>query len=272
MIRFRLVEDERRYLALRAELYLRLSQSGADMRVVADVLRNLGKIESFAYSEGIRQGAVAHACATSRPRSALELHRDFYGSADTPLRETERRKRPDGEGGIFEEYPLEFAPLTLGEAKKHYRQSDPLDAALPDAPSAPRSAASATRTDERPDHFSVNTGDPDLDAELADALAPRRPVSDPTVNEHLYAAPSPDFIDRLRDALLAARSSGAGFADWSEMVLHLQRFTGCDAGAIDLQLSTEEGRTALAQAGYFDLAPGEYLEMAQFLDKLDERP
>lgn len=271
MIRFRLVEDERRYLALRAELYLRLSQSGADMRVVADVLRNLGKIESFAYSEGIRQGAVAHACATSRPRSALELHRDFYGSADTPLRETEKRKRPDGEGGIFEEDPLEFAPLTLGEAKKHYRQSDPLDAALPDVPPPPRSVL-APLAEARTDHFSVSTGDPDLDAELADALAPRRPDSDPMVNEHLYAAPSPDFLDRLRDALLAARSNGAGFADWSEMVLYVQRATGCDAGAIDLQLSTEEGRTVLAQAGYFDLAPGEYLEMAQFLDRLDERP
>jgi hypothetical protein len=265
VIRFRLVEDERRYLALRAELYLRLSQSGADMRVVADVLRNLGKIESFAYSEGIRQGAVAQACATSRPRPALGLHRDFYGSADTPLREVEKAKRPDCEGGIFEEDPLEFAPLTLGEAKKHYRRDEPLDEA-PFAEAPPPRLAEA-----RPDHFSVNTGDPDLDAELADALAPRRPASDPTVNEHLYAAPSPDFIDRLRDALLAARSNGTGFADWSEMVLHLQRFTGCDAGAIDLQLSTDEGRTALAQAGYFDLAPGEYLEMAQFLDKLDER-
>jgi hypothetical protein len=264
VIRFRLVEDERRYLALRAELYLRLSQSGADMRVVADVLRNLGKIESFAYAEGIRQGAVARACTQAEDLSALGLHHDFYAFADTPLREVEKRKCPDRAGGVFEEEPLEFAPLTLGEAKKQYRRDDPLDA----APLAPTPAGKASA----PEHFSMGTGDPDLDAELADALAPRRPEGDSHANEHLYAAPSPDFLDRLRDVLLSAKASGPAFADWSEMVFHLQRATGFDAGAIDLQLSTEEGRTVLAQAGFFDLSPGEYFEMAHFFDRLDAHP
>lgn len=253
MIRFRLVEDERRYLVLRTELYLRLAQSGADASVLSDVLRNLGKIESFVYAEGIRQGAVAAAVCKPGP-AALDLHYEAYGNADTPLREVEKAHWGQNQAdGVFEEKPLEFAPLTLTEAKKFYSEKRSAEVELSPAQSSQQMQTSAdVLTPAEQDEF--------------EAIEIRRPQGDDEANEHLYEVSSPDFLDRVRDELQAVQRGGTKPATWTDLVYHLHTALSTDAGAIDLQLSTHEGRAVLDQAGFFDLLPGESFDMAVFLD------
>lgn len=278
MIRFRLIEDERRYLLLRAELYLRLSQSGVDAAVLSDVLRNLGKIESFAYAEGIRQGAVAHAGSDEQTVgfSALDLHHAVYGHADTPLREIEKKRwGSDATAGVFEELPLEFAPLTLTEAKRLYAAKEEkqakvdVSALLADGERVRAEIRREFVLDDAPlpdDADRRNGAEDDL---LFDIIDVRRPEGDDMANEHLYEVSSPDFLDRVRDELLAAQEGGATFKQWEDLIYHLHIALGIDAGALDLQLSTHEGRAILDQAGFFNFPPAsESFDMARFLDVL----
>lgn len=260
MIRFRLIDDERRYLILRTELYLRLSQSGADVSVLSDVLRNLGKIESFVYAEGIRQGAVA-ATVCDEELAALDLHHEVYGRADTPLRAVEKaRWGQDETSGVFEEVPMEFAPLTLTEAKRLYA-GKPTTAAELQTP-----VRNLPITEPPPPEA-------EGDEELLASIEGHRPESDRDANEHLYEVSSPDFLDRVRDELSAVQSSGMKFSDWSDLIYHLHMVLGIDAGALDLQLSTHEGRAVLDQAGFFDFPPpGESFDMARFLDAPPQTP
>jgi hypothetical protein len=303
LIRFRLVEDERRYIALRTELYLRLSQAGAPVAVVADVLRNLGKIESFAYSEGIRQGAVA-AMVAPAGKAALDLHYEVYGHADTPLREVEKKLGCTGTLGVFEEMPLEFAPLTLGEAKKYYTEKQAVEVGVLAAEvEGLLAAGEKVRADLRRemkldvlDDEEIHTrydaafdaahddlppfpedqdrrGDAAADDLFFDATerpadaveATPRALDDS--NEHLREVSSPDLLDRIRDELLAAQEGGEVFKTWEDLIMHLHLFFGIDAGALDLQLSTHEGRTVLQQAGLFGFPPDAF-DMARFMDAL----
>lgn len=300
MIRFRLVEDERRYIALRTELFLRLSQANAPVAVVADVLRNLGKIESFAYSEGIRQGAVA---ATVAPaiKSALDLHHDVYGHADTPLREVEKKLGNTGTFGIFEELPLEFAPLTLGEAKKFYAEKQAAEVGvLAVEVEELLAAGEKVRTDLRRElkrdmamddeevHARYDAafeaahedtpfpsdedrrddgGVADLLFDALDVEAEEKPRAADDPNEHLREVSSPDILDRIRDELLAAKEGGAEFKTWEDLIMHLHLFFSIDAGSLDLQLSTHEGRTVLQQAGYFQFPPPDF-DMARFIESM----
>lgn len=301
MIRFRLVEDERRYIALRTELFLRLSQAGAPVAVVADVLRNLGKIESFAYAEGIRQGAVAAMVASdSDGKAALDLHQDLYGHADTPLREIEKKHGYKGTLGVFEEMPLEFAPLTLGEAKKFYTEKQVAEVAKVDVAALlaagedirealRRDREMLSADDESHTRFdaafeaahddlppfpedSDRRGDAAADdlffdavETITEAAETPRALDDP--NEHLREVSSPDILDRIRDELLAAKEGGTEFKTWEDLIMHLHLFFSIDAGSLDLQLSTHEGRTVLQQAGYFQFPPPDF-DMARFIDSM----
>jgi len=242
LIRFRLVEDERRYIALRTELYVRLAQSGADVSAIADILRNLGKIESFSYAEGIRQGVIAMSAQTGDAvdTSALDVHHQLYGHADTPLHEVERMEGIAGYG-VCEERPWEFAPLTLGEAKKYY--------AAP-VPSA------------RAEDCLEDLQEPSRGKTLAEIFSEE--VAEDATDEHLHRVASPDFLDRVREELLNAQRT---FESWSDLIYHLHRATGVDAGALDLQLSTAEGRAVLDQAGFFNLSPDETFDMARYFEE-----
>jgi len=185
---------------------------------------------------------------------ALDLHREVYGHADTPLREVERKRWGHTETvGVFEELPLEFAPLTLTEARKFYTEAKVATV------TGPKSAVE----DDAP--FPKDTDrHGDQDDELFDLLG-GLPAGDPTVNEHLYEVSSPDLLDRIRDELLAAQTGGTTFTLWQDLIYHLHIALGIDAGALDLQLSTHEGRTVLTQAGFFNFPPEEF-DMTTFLD------
>jgi hypothetical protein len=150
LISFRTAEDERRYLALRNEMVLRLAAS-CPAPIAHEILRNLGKLEAFVFVEGVRQGAIAtdlNALATEgvEDASPLMAHAVVYSGSDTPLTRCERGllercgMSPSAvdaylSAALFNTSATQFAPTTLAEAQDAY---GPM--LMPLAPESPRPA------------------------------------------------------------------------------------------------------------------------------------
>jgi len=128
---FRHVDDEILFGRLKAQLIE--SMRGAPTHMLANVLRVLGRIESVAFYEGVRQGVVARAIENAvlphmeevRP---IAMHARVYAGAFTPLTTAEERYILESIGdasSVIEEIqlhgdlaatPLEMPPMTLAEA------------------------------------------------------------------------------------------------------------------------------------------------------------
>jgi len=128
---FRHVDDEILFGRLKAQLIESLR--GAPTHMLANVLRVLGRIESVAFYEGVRQGVVARAIENAvlphmeevRP---IAMHARVYAGAFTPLTTAEERYILESIGdasSVIEEIqlhgdlaatPLEMPPMTLAEA------------------------------------------------------------------------------------------------------------------------------------------------------------
>jgi hypothetical protein len=137
-IQFRSEADERRYLALRSEIVMRLMQCPID--IAHEILRNIGKLESFVHAEGVRQGTVATLLALggdvatlltmtdSSGDTPLGIHARVYAGASTPLVRAERgfleARGADADAllsnPVFDASPTKFAPTTLAEAIAEY--------------------------------------------------------------------------------------------------------------------------------------------------------
>lgn len=264
-MRFRLIEDERRYNALRVEMYLRLAKLPAPM--VSDVLRNISKIEALLFWEGVKQGVAMAAIdsfdpvsGTSPERIVPDIYRDtptvahakFYGPIDTPLAAMEiayvkklgDEAEPDHPW--IARQPAEFAPLTLAEATTNYG---------PDlnVQPAPEQAAATPVAAPRPAPAGppVDSG---VDAEFMDQLLAAHDAAEEAGEE--MPPESPAYIDRIRDELLRHLKAGWKPNSWRDLILHLHREMGVAANFLDLQLSTEVGRTMLAQVGLPSIFPG----------------
>jgi len=141
---FRHVDDEILFGRLKAQLIESLR--GAPTHMLANVLRVLGRIESVAFYEGVRQGVVARSIdaeITAREHASMiggmplvqdgrpiSLHASIYGAAFTPLAAAEERCIRLNCGDDAEEViallglhdgdlraePLEMPPMTLAEA------------------------------------------------------------------------------------------------------------------------------------------------------------
>jgi hypothetical protein len=130
---FRHVDDEILFGRLKAQLIESLR--GAPTHMLANVLRVLGRIESVAFYEGVRQGVVAHAIekevgADIPDGRPIALHACFYSGSFTPLAAAEERYIRDCVGDGAEEMievlglrdgdlraePLEMPPMTLAGA------------------------------------------------------------------------------------------------------------------------------------------------------------
>lgn len=270
-MRFRTVEDERVYNALRVEIFLRL---GAHLPpvVMNEVLRNLGKIEGLLYGEGIRQGMVVAALAASHGEPldelpALVAHAAFYAGAATPLVRVEDAKfraalkmrgfdfdNPAADDPWLDASPLPFAPQTLAEATKLYGPE------LEPAPA--RRAPQQERvgdTDAARDFAAMV--EKDIEMRVDDAT--RRELDrlgvdlpDSASADHLMSRDaSPAFLDRVRDELQNMLNGGWKPTGWQDLIMSLHLRMQVDAAALDLQLSGDIGRTVLAQVGLFDIAP-----------------
>lgn len=244
MLRFRTVEDEKRYLALVTEVYLRLGTSGISPKVVSEILRNIAKIETFAFYEGIRQGVAAGVLKLVQGEpTALDLHRALYGSVDTPLsaKEKEHVLTDLDLHKVFENTPAEFAPLTLQEAIQTYGPT------LEPAIGSDRGKIEIAKDFDAPlrleeDHDSLFEN---LDIDLKQFIESTE-ISNDSIE-------SPEFLDRIRDELKTMLDSGWQPKDYPDVIVALQRVMQTDAVILDLQLGSKQGRTILEQVGLFGL-------------------
>ncbi len=273
MIRFRLREDDARYNAILTEMYLRIATSGAPPATVSEILRSFARLETMAFGEGLRQGAIAAVAAVRKAEdisgsTLLELHHRTYGEAHAPLA---RAESDLGLPLLQTETPIVFAPETLAEA---------LAAGLLDPPVAgPRA-----REREAPDLPDlVNNGD-DVDVDL-DALEARLREQAPIDREgpdiggpggvdHPYAdvmlpdeegegerrpAASheadrnqrPDLVARIRDTLLALVARGVieDGAKFANVVHSCAIEMQMPPSAVDDALTSPIGRAVLPQVG-----------------------
>lgn len=290
MIRFRNEEDERRYTILRTEIFARLAAAGLSGEVLAMAMRNLGKVEMMIYLDALRQGLAMGAIAASadekgalvEPRAlkAWQLHATIYGSSDSPLRETELewlRKLDIDETWLatswLDDKPLRFAPMTLTEWLGEQAPVAPVYKI--DAPYAP---TPIVRRAEPPETMPAppEAADP-LDAALAEIidsdedpvaiLQRHRVMPEPDAESESTGGPeSPEFCDRVRDAIQTLQKGGWKPGGWVELIRGLHLHMHVDAAYLDLQLSTHVGRTVLDQCGLFGIAPGTSVILQDLLE------
>jgi hypothetical protein len=257
MIRFRTVQDERLYLALRAEMLLRISRH-LPPSLAADAFRNLGKIEALIHHEGQRQGFAAARIAEASGIASLPPNRvlfEVYGGKDTPLVAAEEsfiEKLPhevsdallvhawmDGE-------PMEFRPQTIKEAVAAYGDDMGVSAGS-DEPVVARPAKPApVQPRDEPEDDDI-----ELPGMGQSGLVPVGSVADDEIPPD-----SPSFIDDVRGTVEKLQSAGWKPANWGDMVMKLHLETRIDAAFLDLQLSSDIGVAMLNQCGIYDLNPG----------------
>lgn len=249
---FRLEEDERRYFALRSELYIRLARSGVHAQTVHDILRNFGKLEDMMFFEGVRQGMAA-ACLASPEQTgqeALAVHLALYGNASTPLARVENSMAVCEPHAWLSHEPLKFAPLTIAEAIEQY--GDDLAVA---APAAQRQVAPAAAKDDFDPMAALEA--------LANGASPLDilGIDEPLSLDAQHEEPieQPALLDRARDALMGMSPQPR---TWADLVLGLMRELRMDAAVIDDLMSGPMGMTVISQAGLLHLHPGEMPEMA----------
>lgn len=274
MVRFRNVEDERRFTRLKADVLVSLTRCGVPAEAVTEVLRSLGKIESLAHLEGVRQGLAMAAIVDIADASgelrfeqnphalkAFQLHSMIYGSADTPLRSHEvdllRRAGLDETtlaASWLDDKPLRFAPMTLQEWLGQEAQAAPMIRVTADRPPVPVTQAGA-----------------EDDSDLGEILA--SPAGDaPEVDDARGAAESPEFCDLVREAIQSLQKSGWSPDSWTKLIWDLHLHMKVDAGFLDIQLSTHVGRAVLDQCGLFGLAPGASITLRELVSGADEGP
>lgn len=245
-MRFRRTEDERRYRALHTELYLGIASAlRSQPELCRDLLRNLAKLEHFAFYEGVEQGAAAAFVAMldeeSDDKTAADMHWDLYGRRDTPLSDAERERWPDDPDtmpAVFFAPRATYAPMTLEELRAV--EAPPVSSFDPDLGSAPTVAPA----DPPPRLHRVVVGD---DGHLR---------SFDGFDEDLDASPA--TLDVIREALLERTRRGWKPSEWADVVMAAMEATQIPAWVIDQQLATPQGATVLAQAGIFELKPSDW--------------
>jgi hypothetical protein len=289
-IQFRSEADERRYLALRSEVVMRLMQCPID--IAHEILRNIGKLEAFVHAEGVRQGTVATLLTLTDGSgdTPLGIHARVYAGASTPLVRAERgfleARGADADAllsnPVFDASPTKFAPTTLAEAIAEYGPTlipteTPKRARAAAAPTpepdvlSDAAFAEGTLTDEQiddlfgvdapiamVDHDQVLQAIESGDIDQAEALLSGKGTMPFAAPEQDDIPPeSPDALDRIRDQLHALLRGGEWKPTaWGEVIYQLHVTMGWDASFLDLQLSGPMGMTVLAQVGLLNIQPG----------------
>lgn len=238
MIRFRHREDEERFLRLMSEVYRHVAVHLPPQSMTV-VMRNLGKMQDLLMLEGVRQGVAAAAISNIAEAAegqglghlkAFQLHAHVFGSQDTPLRDVESEwvEKLVGDSEASDPWldpePMRFAPETEAQA------------VVASAPSIPEAVGQ---------HLD-RAAEPDVDVAEIERLA----------DDDEVVQPEPALLDQVRDTLLSFAKQGINPRDYQDLVMRLHLTLQVDAGWLDLQLGTAEGRTVLAQAGFADMHPG----------------
>lgn len=288
---FRNAEDERRFNALRVELYMRVIKS-APPTVVSEILRNLGKLEAMLYGEGLRQGLAISQLymMTGRSWSIPDITQltppavlaAVYGDAQTPLARVEdslmvKFSEADQERlkqlPWLSREPARFGPQTLAEAEAAYGP----DLAPSDGP--------PTRELRKPQNASEWRAPPkkaELPLVTEDAIAEAHRRADSTPDDDVDVAmdaqldemidqaqarlaeepgEQPDIIDRVRERLREMVDDGWRPKGWADLILSLSRSMQIDAAFLDLVMGGPMGLTAIQQAGLLHIRPGVGVEV-----------
>jgi hypothetical protein len=291
VIRFRHTEDERRYLALRSEIYVRIAQH-LPAEMVSEVLCNFGKLEQLLHLEGVRQGlavaemsSLAHQAGESGVRhlKAFQAHAMMYGSQDTPLTavEQERLERwglpaDSGSKGWLDGNPLRYAPQTVAEWESEQAGGTHVPPSFVKARQKVEQVVAGMADQLTPKEKALLHGEPsaprwaegaeedvwsdeDVVALLGDA---------PAREGNLDTQERPAALDLLRDEIMAMRSKGWEPKTWEDLIMQLHVATKQDAAFLDIQLSTQVGRAVLDQCGVH-IYPGAGLFLAEIQSEAD---
>lgn len=284
MIRFRFVEDEKRFLKLLSEVYRHCGQHLPPVAMTS-VLRNFGKMQDMLLLEGVRQGvAVAElaglvdqlgagpAAAEGDPMllrslKAFQAYTFIYGSSDTPLRnvELELLKRlqlePDTSAQAWlDNKPMRFAPETEQEAlAERYIREDPERYKV--ERERAREAIQRAETGAPPEPYDLDE-DKEEDDDFIKNLMKLDPATEAAVEE-------PATLDHIRDVIKAKLATGWQPRSWTALIMDLHLELQSDAGFLDLQMSTQMGLTVLAQCG-IHLNPGTGIDMSTVVSKPED--
>lgn len=290
-MRFRNTEDEKKSVALRSEMLVAIA-SRLPPTLATAVMRDLGKLETLIFWEGVRQGLACAALNKGAEMIAgwgmpdLEAMRapavlaTVYGSADTPLIDIERHhidrlgQGPEREDMLkhmwLDERPMAFAPSTYAEFMGEKAEPPPMirvDAPGPPVPVEPFADSTAGKRMEEAFVTAVEAvrteREPSLD-EIRDFLRKADDVAEPSPD-------SPEIISRTRDLLSGLLKDGWKATSWPLLILTLHRHTGMDASFLDLMLCSEQGGTMLRQLGV-NLSPGAGTSMSELAELPSEGP
>lgn len=263
---FRHVDDEILFGRLKAQLIE--SMRGVPTHVLTNVLRVLGRIESVAFYEGVRQGVVARTIESvveagiydGRP---IALHAGVYNGAFTPLAPAEERYIREYLGddaeqtivliglrdGELRAEPLEMPPMTLAEALASPTSS----LAAPAPPIAPAIAGDMPHVDDLlPPWLAGLVGNDAMDGN-AETIVHEVIRTDGSSTTSSFAE-QPSFIEQCRDVLQTRMGTGWTPADWAAIVFAIRDDLRADPFAIDLNLSSDMGKAMLRSIGLFEIA------------------
>jgi hypothetical protein len=276
MIRFRHIDDEKNYIALRSELF-RVIASRLPPELATAAMRDLGKLEGLLYYEGTRQGFACAALArleTGLPdiekMKYPQVLAHVYGSADSPLAavEQEHLDRLDpmlrsqvAQHPWLANAPMRYAPTTYAEFMGMQEPPRPMlriDAPGPPIPVVkPQAQTQGDLLGDAWDDSTASAATPHREqgreptpADIAKltAMFEQDDASSPPAH-------SPEVIERARDAIAVMTKAGYKAQSWPGFVLALQRETGMDAAVLDLVLCGPQGLTMLSQM-HVDVRPG----------------
>ena len=265
---FRNQQDEIMFGRLKA--YLIQSMQGAPDHVLNNALRVLGRIESMAFYEGVRQGSVARAIEDrinpELDRRPIAQHARVYNGGFTPLVEAEKAYvsrflvDQDFDSAWMDDWleaePMLVPAMTLSEALARPEQAFGLAAAQPQPPAARRA-----HDPEAPAHgldvFASLLSDENQ--QLADLFAQ---ATENGIMEFSIAHTDgsslqheqPSFIENCRDALQGRMSGGWKPESWKDIIFAVRDDLRADPYATDLALSTDVGKSMLRSIGLFEIA------------------
>lgn len=265
---FRHQDDEIMFGRLKA--YLIQSMQGAPDHVLNNALRVLGRIESMAFYEGVRQGSVARAIEDKinpeLDRRPIAQHARLYNGGFTPLVEAEKvyvsrfLVDQDFDDAWMDDWlkaePMLVPPMTLSEALARPEQAFGLASAQPQPAMRAQVTASEVPANGLDGLTSLLR---DENQQLADLLtrATENGIMEFSV-AHTDGAPlqaeQPSFIEACRDCLQGRMGTGWKADSWKDVVFAVRDDLKADPYMIDLSLSTDVGKNMLRSIGLFEIA------------------
>lgn len=269
---FRHQEDEIMFGRLKA--YLIQSMQGAPDHVLNNTLRVLGRIESMAFYEGVRQGSVARAIEDKinpeLDRRPIAQHARLYNGGFTPLVEAEKAYvsrflvDQDFDDAWIDDWlkaePMLVPPMTLSEALARPEQAFGL------APMQQGARSAAQEKAPVPDQDGAFAGMEVLASLVADENQQLADIMRQSTANGLmefsvvetdgsaFAAEQPAFIEQCRDSLQGRMGTGWKADSWKDVVFAVRDDLKADPYMIDLSLSTDVGKNMLRSIGLFEIA------------------